>query len=174
MTARPRECGHESAVLDLIAIGQWPARADRELQAHVAACPVCAEVAQVAQAIVNADDLSTAGIQVPDAATVWYRAEARSRQERARQAARPVTIAFVAAAVCAMALAAAGWFLVRPVVSEWWTAGDTVLSAAWLRVSWTTLGSLAESWGWAVAAAIGAWTAMLPLALYVARTVDRR
>ena len=44
-------CPCERDVLDLVAIGQWPSRADEALRAHVAACATCAEVASIAAVV---------------------------------------------------------------------------------------------------------------------------
>ena len=46
-------CARETDVLDLIAIGQWPARADATLAAHVASCASCSDLAIVASAITD-------------------------------------------------------------------------------------------------------------------------
>lgn len=108
-------CAHERDVLDLVAIGQWPARADAALRAHAAECATCAEVAAVASVVREwADDPRP--VKVPDAAVVWYRAQVRAKEEAARRASRPVLAAqLIALATVILAVVtmgpSAGWYL---------------------------------------------------------------
>src|SRR6188768_22628 len=91
-----RICPHEQDVLDLVAIGQWPARADASLVAHAEACETCRDLASVAGAIVESRDALPA-THVPDASVVWYRAQVRARLDAARRAGRPMLFAQMAA-----------------------------------------------------------------------------
>jgi hypothetical protein len=108
-------CSHERDVLDLVAIDQWPSRADAALRAHVAECGTCAEVAAVAAAVRDwADD--PIPVKVPDASVVWYRAQVRAREEAARHASRPVLAAQLVALVVVMLAVVTigpgfGWYL---------------------------------------------------------------
>ncbi|HEX5071196.1 MAG TPA: hypothetical protein VFV78_13345 [Vicinamibacterales bacterium] len=94
-------CTHEDDVLMLVTTGQWPDRADAGLRAHVAACPVCADLALIAQAVED-ERARPVDVALPGAGTVWWRAQLRSRQDAVRESGRPITIAH------GMLLAAAG------------------------------------------------------------------
>lgn len=152
-------CSCERDVLDLVAIGQWPSRADEALRAHVAACASCAEVASVAAAVREwADEPPPA--KMPDASVVWYRAQVRAREEATRRASRPVLVAQLFA-VAAVAMAAF-WIgpslsLSMPDFAGWWAAVPDLPSIP--SVSAVSTQSLSRfSWlGWAALAALGAW-----------------
>ena len=47
------DCCREDDVLDALTSGRWPDRADDELRAHVAACAICADVVEVASAVLR-------------------------------------------------------------------------------------------------------------------------
>jgi hypothetical protein len=165
-------CRREPDVLDLVAIGCWPQRADADLAAHVAACRTCTELALLSHSISQLADDTMADARVPDASSVWHRAQARTRQEHARRAARPVTLVVLATVAALVAVTYAGWLLLEPAAEPLWTAarewswraliaGDSALN--WPLPSW---------WRW-LAAALGAWAALLPVAFYLARAADR-
>lgn len=121
------ECRYEDDVLSMVTTGQWPARASAELRAHAAECPVCADVALVAQAI---DEEVTAPMapRLPSSGTVWWRAQLRARQDAARESGRPITVAQAVLLAVAGGMAGAvfgattGWF-------------QRVLHGAWGAVS---------------------------------------
>ena len=137
-------CPHERDVLDLVAIDQWPQRADASLQAHVAGCPLCAEVASIATAVREWGD-AVAVPRMPEATVVWHRAQIRARAEAARAAFRPLWLA-QGFAVIALIVAlvwigpSAGWY-----ASIWQSAAKRVPSVA---VPNTT--ALPAGWGWSV------------------------
>jgi hypothetical protein len=113
-------CPHEDDVLQLVSIGQWPERADAALVAHAASCPVCADLAIAASAMIELRDDEAAAVAVPDASLVWYRAQMRARADAARQATRPVFVAQIAAAACLGVIAVI-----------WVSSGATGLSTFW-------------------------------------------
>lgn len=174
MTLRqPEPCGHERDVLDLVAVGQWPARADQALRLHVAGCETCAEVASVAVAVRDWDEAGPA-VHVPDASVVWYRAQARAREEALRKAGRPVLVAQIAAVlaiVAAVALVGPGWSWMTTLWPDWSVAVPSIsldLSAWWPELP--TRESI-ESWGvfgWAILAAGAAWLIAGSIALALA------
>ena len=84
-----RTCPHEREVLDLVAIEQWPQRADASLVAHVNSCESCAEVASVATAVREWGD-SAPPARMADSSIVWHRSQLRAKAEAARAASRPV------------------------------------------------------------------------------------
>jgi hypothetical protein len=88
----PRSCPHETEVLDLVAIEQWPQRADAALQAHVAACAVCGELASIATAVREWGAADSAP-KMPDATLVFHRAQVKARSEATRAASRPLWVA---------------------------------------------------------------------------------
>jgi hypothetical protein len=165
MTVRHDEaCVHEREVLDLVAVGQWPGRADAALQSHVAGCAACREVAAVAVAVREwADDQEL--VTVPDASVVWYRAQVRAREEAARRASRPVLAAqLVALATVVLALMTIGpsaeWYLALvpelslPTLS--WPSVNLPEVSTWRWLGWGALaivGTLlvAGSLAWALA-----------------------
>jgi hypothetical protein len=99
------ECEREQDVLDAIATNRWPQRADTELQQHVAACAICADLVEVVRPLLDEAEQASEEVRVPPASVVWWRAQIRARNEAARAAARPLTIAHGAAAVTALAVA---------------------------------------------------------------------
>lgn len=155
-------CPCERDVLDLVAIGQWPARADETLRAHVAACETCAEVASIATVVrdwANEADAVDA-VKVPDASVVWYRAQVRAREEATRRASRPVLFAqLFAVATVALAVFWIGPTLSvsMPDFSAWWAAVPSLPSLP--SMSDVSTESLSRfSWlGWAALAALGVW-----------------
>ena len=116
------DCGRERELLDALASERWPERADEELRAHVAACAVCADVLAVALPLLREQEAASLDAQVPTAAIVWWRAQARARQEAARAAARPITIAQGLAFASVAGLAAAFGGFALPLVRGWMTA----------------------------------------------------
>ena len=99
-------CPHESDVLELVAIDQWPARADATLRAHVGTCDVCGDLAAAASAIVALrESTPAADIRVPDASVVWYRAQMRARADNMQRASRPILVTQYAALACVLAIA---------------------------------------------------------------------
>ena len=156
------ECCREADVIDAVTSQRWPERADAELRAHVAACTICADVAQVAAALVEDRDaaLIEAG-QLPSADVVWFRAQARARADASREAARPIAI------MQALGLAGATGVvsLLIGVVAYW----------VWQRADWlSTLPSLepldVDVMSFAIRGvllAIGLWLILAPVAVYL-------
>ena len=167
-----RSCEHEAEVLDLVWMSQWTARADRTLIEHVAGCEICRDLATVAQAVGDLNDVTTSDAKVPDAGLVWYRAEIRARQERARRATRPVAAAQVAAAVFGVASLFAAWRLIGTSFLAWWQ--DLSTPSLPSVGFWSELVALTATpmWTWMLAA-VAAWALMIPAALYIARMADR-
>ena len=188
MTLTSHSCPREDDVLDLVAIGQWPARADAALAAHVAGCAICRDLAVAASAISEMRE-TLPDVRVPDASVVWYRSERRARAEATRRATRPMFAAQIAAALVALAVVAgwwSGWFGL-PGLGSGVTAG---LAATW---AWTletargaseaargasgslaamSLDSASPTLRW-VLAGIATLAALIPVAFYVAVLADR-
>lgn len=158
-------CPYERDVLDLVAIGQWPGRADAILRTHAQACATCAEVAAVAAAVREWAD-EPAPVVVPDASVVWYLAQVRAREDAARRASLPVLAAqLVAVATVILAVITIGpsaeWYVSLlpdfslpavtvpavniPAVSTWsWLAWGTVAAVVTLLLAGGLAWVLAE------------------------------
>jgi hypothetical protein len=163
----PLECGREVDVIDAITSRRWPDRADAELREHVATCPICADVAEVAGVLAEDHDAALReSVRLPSADVVWFRAQARARAEASRQAARPIAI------MQALGLAGAAGVisLLIGVVAYW----------VWQRADWLTTASVhpaigAEVMGLAIRGfllAVGLWLILAPVAVYLVASDD--
>jgi hypothetical protein len=149
MTRLPAACAHESDVLDLVLMEQWPARAGRALVSHVESCASCRDLVAAVGAVVELRD-GAARPSVPDASIVWHKTQLRARQDAARQAARPMFAAqmvalagFAAVAVLWIATGAAGfeafsqWITrVMPQPSSLSLTADDVAPGVWTTARW--------------------------------------
>lgn len=163
----PRTCPHETDVLDLVAIDQWPQRADASLQAHVAGCPPCAEVASIATAVREWGN-AEAVPRMPEASVVWHRAQVRARAEAARAAFRPLWLA-QGFAVIALIVAlvwigpGANWY-----ASVWQSVAKSVPSVAMPNAA-----ALPEGWGWSVGLALAGVALFVSLVIGALRISER-
>jgi hypothetical protein len=106
------QCVRETETIDAVTSGAWPAACPADLRAHVTTCEVCGEAAAVAMAIHNDCQSAYAGVRVPSAGLVWWRAQLRARQDVAEAAGRPIAYAqAVAATVAAVLLFVLGGLL---------------------------------------------------------------
>lgn len=96
------QCPHEEDVLDMVAARRWPGRCGEALAAHMRACRSCEDLATVAGAFLEDGEEVWQQARVPAPAVVWWRAQARAREEAARAAARPIAFAQGVAASCAI------------------------------------------------------------------------
>src|SRR6478672_11658013 len=87
------ECVHEADVLTAVTTRRWPHRVESELRDHVMTCDVCADLVAVLAAFDGEADAAIARTRVPDSAIVWWKSQMRARQEAARLAVRPITVA---------------------------------------------------------------------------------
>lgn len=180
-------CAREGDVLDCVAAQRWPEGADDSLRAHVAGCPVCADLALAAGALAEIDP-ADADARLPDATVIWYGARLLARTENARRAARPLLVAQGAGLLLLAAALGAGWMAVSPAIAGWWAAVRPVSWPAgwwsWASGSWpwppmpawsaltdwlarTTSG---ERWMLAV---LALWPLLVPAALSLVRIADR-
>jgi hypothetical protein len=100
------ECRHEADVLDAVMTSRWPGRVEPELRAHVAGCAICRDLVLASSAFDAEAAAACAEARVPEAGLVWWRAQLRARQDAARAAVRPITVA--QAVGFAVAVGAAG------------------------------------------------------------------
>ncbi len=161
---KPRDCPQEPEALAAVLEGRWPAGCDPDLLSHVDACPICAEVVLVADAIDSArTDLTPS---LPDSARVWRLAQTRARLEAVHAADRPMAAALAVAVVCALALVASyyhfasAWF--RPLLDQFASGLSAVDPALWLM---TATRLFAEHGALALAA--GAFLLLVPAAAYL-------
>src|SRR5262245_4747305 len=161
------ECDREPDVLDALAAGRWPARCDEDLRAHVSACAICRDLADVAAVLADERDDAWSEARVPPAGVMWWRAQLRAREDAARAAGRPVAFIQGVAASVAVWLAIA-LFRAIPAesVAEWraWAAGllpGVPLTMA--DVAWLTAGVPLV-----IIAIVGAWLVLAPIAIYFA------
>jgi hypothetical protein len=114
------QCAQESNILAALSIG----RAPEELEAHLAACPVCQD-AKLAWNYRQEYAATEAECEVPPAGAIWWRAQLAKKRADARRSVAGIEamqkIAFGVAAVALIAIAA--WqgpklFDVSPVLAE--------------------------------------------------------
>lgn len=172
-------CSHERDVLDLVAIGQWPGRADAQLRAHVAQCGLCAEVAEIAVAVREWNDVALVP-PVPDASIVWHRAQVKAREAAARTASKPVWVAqgfaLVALIVALVWMGpGAGWY------ASLWSgvaaAAPTVQVSAPALSFWpesVSLETFASGWGRTIVLAVGALVLLASVAVGALRFSEDR
>ena len=169
------DCPFESDVLDALASRRWPARAGEELQAHVAACDSCRDLASVAGALINEEDVAYAGAHVPSSAAVWHRAQLRAREDAARAAMRPIGfvqgLAFAFSVAAAIAVAVWGLPVLASLMPD--LSGITAsLHAPSLSMP-TDTQALALLSNTTVQVALAAWLVLLaPVAVYFALSND--
>ena len=163
----PHACPHETDVLDLVAIDQWPQRADATLRAHVAGCASCAEVASIATAVREWGN-AEAVPRMPEASVVWHRAQVKARAEAARAAFRPLWLA-QGFAVIALIVAlvwigpSASWY-----ASVWQGASSSLPS-----VGMPNPATFPEGWGWSVVLALAGVTLFVSLVIGVLKISER-
>ncbi len=168
------DCHREQDVLDALTSGRWPDRADADMRRHVASCAICADVIDGAGALLDARDSDLADPRIPSSAVMWWRAQMRARQEAAREAARPITIAQVVGSVGALAATVVALVAFSPWFGELFagvlqggTAGVGSVAAA------VQSPSVLLAHGWMLPALmIGIWLVLAPVAIYFAVTDD--
>jgi hypothetical protein len=176
-------CPYEADVLDLAALGRWPARADAALRTHVAGCPVCADLARVAPMLADWQDVSLPQVRVPDASRVWREAGQRARADAARRATQPVrAVELTAVAAVVLLLLAWGPALVgltgmAPGAGRWFTSVWTTLvnAPSTVATGWTSLrlpGALQSTLQWGLLT-LAAWAVVVPIAFSLAGLADR-
>jgi hypothetical protein len=103
----PVECRHEADVLIAASTNRWPARVDADLRDHVATCDICTDVIAVVAAFDAETDAVRGLARVPDSGIVWWKAQMRARQDAARAAVRPITVAQAVAFAVTLGVAGA-------------------------------------------------------------------
>jgi hypothetical protein len=121
------DCPREQDVFDAIASRRWPHRADAALRDHVAACPVCADLADVAAPLALEQHIAwDEAVDLPPADVVYWRAQVRARAEAARRASLPIGLV---QALSAATFAGVGATLLGSVA--WWFKSSWATVASW-------------------------------------------
>jgi predicted anti-sigma-YlaC factor YlaD len=105
-------------------------------QAHLAECPGCREIAELAQAFRDDREAACSAAHPPSAGLVWWRAERRAREEAARKAARPISVVHGIALGCATAALVA-------ILGLALSGGQAGLSGWWPAVAWPSFSASA-------------------------------
>jgi hypothetical protein len=157
------QCEREQDVLDAVGAG----RCDEELRAHVSACTVCADLADVAAAVVDDRDDAWSHARLPSAGIVWWRAQLRAREDAARAAGRPV--AFIQGVAASVAL----WLivsLVRAVPAQYLAEWRTWIASALPHLTFTMadVSRVASTVPLIVFILVAVWLVLAPVAIYFA------
>ena len=109
---RKRSCVHEDVLLTALQSSRWPHACDSELRVHVEGCASCAQLVELAQALLEDHKALVAEAQVPSSAIVWWRAQMRSRREAAHVVTQPMTFVqgLILACAAGLIVAAVGFF----------------------------------------------------------------
>jgi hypothetical protein len=167
-----RECVREQDVIDAIASRRWPQRADAELRDHVAACAVCADLAEVAAPLTCEHDAAwSESVSVPPADLVYWRSQMRVRAEAARRASLPMGIvhALTAATLAGVGMALAG-------SAAWWVKSSWTTISGWQMPLTLSLPAV-DPGSFAVRVAIAAVAVCLllaPITVYLVNAEDWR
>jgi hypothetical protein len=165
------DCDREQDVLDAITSQRWPTRCDEDLQAHVRTCSFCADLVEVASALLDEHASAHQEARIPSSGIVWWRAQLRARDEDARAAARP--IAFVQGIAASVAV----WLLVtfiRAVPAATFVAWKDWVLGFMPHVSLPvpSLAHVAAAIPVGVLVVVGAALLLAPLAIYFAVAED--
>jgi hypothetical protein len=143
---------------------------DNGLRGHIAACGSCAELLQVATALLEERELAANEASVPPSGVVWWRAQLRAREDAARAAAWP--LAFFQGVAASVAL----WLVVTLLRTI--PAADA--AAAWARATraissisldWPAVTAVAQAAGslpTGIMCLLAAWVMLAPVAIYFA------
>jgi hypothetical protein len=123
------QCDREREVLDALRSGRWASVWGEAIRQHAAECPVCAEVAFVAQEFQREAELARAELQqpgagLPSAGLVWWKAQLAARRAAEQRAAEPIVLverlACALGAVAALGLGVWQW----PQIADWLYRAD--------------------------------------------------
>lgn len=164
------DCPREPDLIDVLTTGRWPDRCDDDLRRHVTSCEGCQDMVAILEPIGDAWTLTRADAHIPASGMVWWRAQMRARQEAARAAERPVTVAQLVGGLLALGAVCVGLIVLFP----WLSSSLTVLvgsARGFVTIDVFPLGSFGE--GWLVPAVLGAtFLALTTLAVYVVVAED--
>jgi hypothetical protein len=161
------ECSREEDVLDALSARRWPDKCDADLRAHVASCDICADLVDVATALLEDHEVAWLDAHVPPSGVVWWRAQLRAREDAARAAARPLAFIQGVAASVALWLVVA---LVRAVppasVSTWRAWARDLVPDLTFRMP--DVASVTGAVPLSILLLLAAWLLLAPVAIYFA------
>jgi hypothetical protein len=163
------DCSREPDVLEALTDGRWPDRVDRDLREHAASCAVCADLVAVVRPLMNeqSPELWAQQPQIPSSGVMWWKAQMRARQEKAREAARPITVAQIVAGSTAVLLTIFALLALSPWLSTW-ISGRSGIDLP--RFDWAAV-VLAQGW-LLPSLVVGIWLVLTPVAIYLAVADD--
>ncbi len=165
------DCGREEEIFDVVATGRWPGRCEPELAAHLERCDTCRDLVAVITALSSGHEAAWTEARVPPSAMVWWRAQAKAREEAVRSAARPIAFTQGVAAAGAVWISVSLLRMAPGQVSLGWLPARAYLAAALTHIP-AALSSVPG--GTAFAALVGGSLVLAPIALLlVARAVLR-
>lgn len=161
-------CSREQEVVTAMSEGRSLETCPRDLREHVMKCAPCAQLVELASAILIERTTAMREAPLPGAGLVWWRMQTRMRRDRQRAASRAVT--YAQAVVLAGALATG-----LALLGSHTLAGP----AAWLMRELTGIRNgdfgMALSfgtWGVTVMFVLVAWMVLAPVAVWLAVTED--
>jgi hypothetical protein len=161
------ECSREEDVLDALSARRWPDRCDADLRAHVASCDICADLVDVATALLDDHEVAWRDARVPPSGVVWWRAQLRAREDAARAAARPLAFIQGVAASVAVWLVVALVRAVPPAYLSTWRAWVTELVPD-ITVRMPDMARVAGAVPLSILVLLAAWLVLAPVAIYFA------
>jgi hypothetical protein len=160
-------CDREEEVLDAVAAQRWPHRCEDELRAHLNSCHSCADLADVAAALLEDRNAAWSEARVPPPGVVWWRAQLRARVEDAKAAGRPVAfVQGVAASVAVWLIVALFRALPAGLLSGWRLWAASVIPA--VTSSMADLAGMTAAIPLMVFVIVGASLLLAPVAIYFA------
>ena len=154
-------------MLDALSARRWPERCDADLRAHVASCAICADLVDVATALLDDHEVAWGDAHVPPSGVVWWRAQLRARDEAARAAARPLAFIQGVAASVAVWLVVALVRAVPPAYLSTWRAWVAGLVPD-ITVRMPDMASVTGAVPLSILVLLAAWLLLAPVAIYFA------
>ena len=166
------ECPREADVFEAVAFGRWSDEGEPKLAAHVATCPVCRDLLEVARALHDDRETACREAHPPTAGMVWWRATIRARAEAARTAMQPISVLQGIAGACMAGVMAA----LVTVAWRWIQAtdriGDLVSRFAIERGGLASASAFGFEHALVLLLGLAACLVLAPLALYITLADD--
>lgn len=165
---RELECPREAELLQALQTSRPRQTRDGSLSSHVGSCHSCAELLEIAGALLDDERALVREADVPSSAIVWWRAQMRVRREAVEQASQPISVVQGMGLACAAGLVATllGLFVPTFRKSLSWISG---LDLALPAISAAAVAeSLTDPIAIAALLALGLCALVLPVALYFA------
>ena len=162
-----KECPREAEVFEAVAFDRVA-----DVRDHLAACSICAEIADVAGALRAGHKAACREAPGPSAGAVWWRATVRARAEATRTVSQPITILQGIAGACGAGLAVALIGLTWRSF-HWFDGLDAIVARLDARRDEIAAASaLALQYGLPIMLAVALCLVIAPLALYMVLADD--